>query len=254
MPLPRRSLLPLLLSGLGADGAAATQALRLVSDELAPYVMATGPGAAEGIDVDIARQALASQGGPALSVALLPWRRALQQLERGEADLAPSVRRTPEREAFLAFSLPYGGGVRHRLVSAPDARRVVRDVAALRDLSVGLVKGYAYPALLARAPGLRPVYVNDKPALLRMAAARRFDVAVIAELTGAWLLHELGLSEQLRVHPFVMTEGRQTQFAISRRSPRAMAALEPLNRGLARFSRADWLRFEKPYQRPLTPL
>lgn len=256
MNVPRRSLLPLplLLSGLGGGVRASGQVLRMVSDEIAPYVMASAGGEPRGIDVDIARKALASQGGPPLQVSLLPWRRALQQLEAGEADFAPSVRRTPEREAFLAFSNPYGASVRHRLVSAPQLGRRVRGVQDLQGLSIGLVKGYVYPELLSRVAGLRQVIVNDKPALLRMVAAGRFDVAAITELTGAWLVHELGLAEQLRVHPFVMSEGRQTQFAFSRRSPQALEALAQLNRGLSRFSAADWPRFEKPYLRPLTPI
>jgi polar amino acid transport system substrate-binding protein len=253
LPLRRRSLTGLLAgAGLPVLGQAAT--LRMVSDAATPHVMPAGHPLGEGIDVDIARQALASQGVTGLQLQILPWRRALAQLERGEADFAPAMRRTPEREAFLAFSRPYGTSVQHLLLSRAGMPLAVRSLRDLQGLRIGVVQGYAYPAQVVQAVGPRLVRVNDQVALLRMAAAGRFDAALISALAGIWMVHELGLADALRHHPLVVDEGRQTQFAVSRRSPHAQALLSALDRGLAKFDAAAWQRFERPYLKSLQAL
>jgi polar amino acid transport system substrate-binding protein len=247
----RRRTLAALLAGAGLNARSAAPAIRMVSDAVVPYVMPAGHPLGEGIDVDIARQALLGRNLPPLRLEVLPWRRALALLERGQADLAPAVRRTPEREAFLHFSQPYGTVVQHMLVSRAQATLRVRRLQDLRGLRVGLVQGYAYPVPVLEAIGPAVELVNDKNALLRMAAAGRFDAALISVLTGAWAVHELGLAGVLRRHPLVVEEGLQTQYAVSRASVHARPLLEALNRSLAPLDKAAWQRFERPYIRAL---
>jgi ABC-type amino acid transport substrate-binding protein len=179
MPCPRRQFLTLVtIPALGGAVPGAVATLRMVSETLPPYVLPEDHPLGEGIDVDIARQALGAQGGLPIRLERLPWRRALALLESGEADLAPGVRRTAERERFLAFSQPYGSVVRHRAYSAREVRFSVRRSADLAQWHVGLVEGYAYPESLLAALGARVSRLPDEPALLRVAAAGRVDVAL----------------------------------------------------------------------------
>ena len=253
MGLIRRHF-PALLAAAASAPWAAGAPLRLVTDPQPPESLPPGHPLGAGIDIDIVRQALVEAGGPALDVVYLPWRRALAELETGQADLAPGVRRTPERERFLAFSRPYGTPVRHLVVSGRGVTRAVRQLDDLRGLRVGVVRGYAYPPALLAAAGDSMVPVNDKKALLRMVAAGRFDAALINSSTGVWMLQELGLRESVRVHPLVFGEGRQTQFAVSRQSARRDQVLAWLNQGLAKLQRGGWERFERRYLQELPPV
>jgi ABC-type amino acid transport substrate-binding protein len=252
MPCPRRQFLTLVtIPALGGAVPGAVATLRMVSETLPPYVLPEDHPLGEGIDVDIARQALGAQGGLPIRLERLPWRRALALLESGEADLAPGVRRTAERERFLAFSQPYGSVVRHRAYSAREVRFSVRRSADLAQWHVGLVQGYAYPENLLAALGARVSRLPDEPALLRVAAAGRVDVALVTDLRARWAVQQLGLQQALRLHPFEFAEGHRTQMAFSRKSGPAMAALALMNRGLAQLERGGWQRFEQPYLQPL---
>ena len=246
MPCPRRQFLTLVtIPALGGAVPGAVATLRMVSETLPPYVLPEDHPLGEGIDVDIARQALGAQGGLPIRLERLPWRRALALLESGEADLAPGVRRTAERERFLAFSQPYGSVVRHRAYSAREVRFSVRRSADLAQWHVGLVQGYAYPENLLAALGARVSRLPDEPALLRV------DVALVTDLRARWAVQQLGLQQALRLHPFEFAEGHRTQMAFSRKSGTAMAALALMNRGLAQLERGGWQRFEQPYLQPL---
>lgn len=250
-PWRRRAVLtlPVLLAGLagGRVGGAAPRQLRLVSDPSPPYVMPAGHRLGEGIDVDIARTALALAGFNAVELELVPWRRALAMLASGAADLAPAVRRTPEREKFVVFSQPYGEPVQHRFLTPTGSGLHVRHLRDLRGMRIGLVRGFAYPAPLREILGEPAAWATHKEALLRMAAARHIDVAVVNAVTADWLLSQLQLTRALDIQPYAYTSGERTQFALSRRSPAALAALEPLNAGLRQLEREGWGRFAARY-------
>jgi hypothetical protein len=82
---------------------AAAESLLMVCEVAPPYTLPPGDPRGAGIDVDIARAALARGGGPAPSMQFVPFRRALAMMASGEADLMFGLRRTPELEGFLQF-------------------------------------------------------------------------------------------------------------------------------------------------------
>lgn len=239
MSLRRR---PFTLTLLGASvGAAPTRAaapLRMAVEVDPPYVLPGHEPMGAGIDIDIARQALALGQGPDFRVQMLPFRRALILLESGQADLTLGLGITPERERYLAFSQPYGGEVRHQFITATGSRVVVRALDDLRRLRVGLVRGYAYPEGVARTVPQPSSWASSKSSLLRMVVAQRIDVAVIEAEAARWVAGELGLQSALQAQPFEIRSPSGAHFAFSRASPAAMAALGAMNRGLALMARS----------------
>jgi polar amino acid transport system substrate-binding protein len=234
MSLRRRSLtLTLLGAGAGAAPARGAAPLRLVAEVDPPYVLPGHEPLGAGIDIDIARQALALGQGPDFRVQLLPFRRALILLENGQADLTLGLGITPERERYLAFSQPYGGEVRHQFISATGSRVRVRALDDLRSLRVGLVRGYAYPEGVMRTIGQPASWASSKSALLRMVVAQRIDVAVMEAQAARWVAGELGLQAALQAQPFEIRSASGAHFAFSRASPAAMAARAAMDRGLA---------------------
>ena len=235
MPLQRRPFALTLLSAWPwAAGAAGAPPLRMAVEVDPPYVLPNAEPLGAGIDIDIARQALALGHGPDFQVQLLPFRRALILLESGQADLTLGLGITPERERYLAFSQPYGGEVRHQFIAAAGSRVNVRALSDLRGLRVGLVRGYAYPEGVLSTVGEPASWASTKASLLRMVVARRVDVAVMEAQAALWWASELGLQAALQAQPFEVRSPSGAHFAFSRASPAAMAALAAMNRGLAR--------------------
>lgn len=253
MPMQRRHFTTALAGLPAAASATAPRELLLAVSTLPPYVLEAGHPAGDGIDVDIAREALRLGGGYRLRVERLPWRRVLAMLEQGEADLTAAARETPERRQFLGFSRGYGGTVQHDFYMRRERGTAIRKLADLASLHVGVVAGFAFPPPLQAALGGQLDQAISLPTLLRMVAARRVDVAVVNHLPGRWLLQELGLADQLLRQPFSHDSGDQTHMAVSRVKPDQEAILAALDRGLAMLARAPggWARFETPYLKPL---
>jgi polar amino acid transport system substrate-binding protein len=242
------------LSALAAPAdTPATRRLVLVGDLNPPYRLGVGHPMGEGIDVDIAREALRLGGNYSLEVQQVPWRRALSMLEAGQADFSTGTRNTPERRQFAAFSGPYGRNVHHVCVTRIGwSDKPVRSLADMAGLTVGLVAGYAYPTALRAALTGRIEMALNMPTLLRMLAAQRIDLAVLSELPAQWLVQELKLSDQLLQQPYLHDSGAPTQMAFSLRRQGHAEALAAMNRGLAQLGKAgSWNRFETRYLQPI---
>ncbi len=237
MPMQRR---PLALSLLGALPWPAlgenVAPLRMAVEVDPPYVLPGSEPMGAGIDIELARQALALGGGPDFRVQLMPFRRVLALLESGQADLSLGMGRTPERERYMAYSQPYGGEVRHLFISAITSPIAVRTLDDVRGLRVGLVRGYVYPAPVLAAVGTPSSWASSRETLLRMVVAQRVDLAVMEAQAYRRVAQAQGLAAALRVQPFESRSPSGTHFVFSRASPAAMAALEAMNRGLVRMA------------------
>ena len=211
--------------------------LHLVSAALPPYVFEPGHAAGAGLDIDIAREALQRGGGWTVRVSVLPWRRALLMLEHGQADFAPSVRITAERRRFLNFSRPYGGHVRPAIYTRVGSEQVVKRLADLHGLSVGLAAGFELPPALQSAITGPIERATDASAVLRMLLAKRVQAVVLNELPAQWLVRESGWGAQVQAQPLVFDSGDETQMAFSLRSPWLSEGLAAANRGLESMAR-----------------
>ena len=101
----RRDLgLALGAASLGPAWAQAPRRLLLVNAPYPPFVMEAGDPEGEGMDVEIARQAL-EPAGYELGLQLFPWRRALAMLEQGAADLTTTLSLSGDRQRFLRYSV-----------------------------------------------------------------------------------------------------------------------------------------------------
>ncbi|WP_374433769.1 substrate-binding periplasmic protein [Inhella sp.] len=223
--------------------------LLLVSHVLPPYTLPEGSALGPGIDVDYARAALRAAGGQfELEVLQVPWRRALQMLELGEADFTTSVHITDERARYLSFSETYGASVRHYFFGRRAEGLKVQHLDELAGYRIGVVAGHAFPEPLTAALGSRLERAKDLPTLLRMLVAQRVQLAVGTDLPITWTIRELGLQSELEQQPLVHDSGRRTQMGFSRARPGHEQALEAMNRGLRLLARGDsWKRLEARY-------
>lgn len=118
---------------------------------------------------------------------------SLEALKDGRADLLPSVARTPQREAFMAFSSPY--------LDVPNVYVARRGVAAvgpdqtMAGLRVAAERGYAVIQLLhERHPQAAIVEFPDSAAALRGVSEGRADVYLGALPTTSHLVEKLLLT------------------------------------------------------------
>jgi polar amino acid transport system substrate-binding protein len=232
----------LILCALLLAGRASSCELRMAWKHDPPYQYEDAQQQLTGLEIEVARAALARLECRLVPVEL-PFARALAELEAGHVDIVPGVLPRPGRERYAHFSRP---GVRTRnlvfLRSSLEPGRRVATLDALQasDLRVGLERGAAYrdllQARLAR-PGTerRLEEATSLDALLRMLQMQRVDAIVADEYSTPYAARQLGLGTAIQASPIVIDEDAPV-FAFSRLSvppatvERFDVALEALRR------------------------
>jgi ABC-type amino acid transport substrate-binding protein len=129
------------------------------------------------------------------TLVTLPARPLQQQLDAmraHEADLVSSLRPTPERAAFLDFSIPY---VSVPAVLVTREGEPARTLASLAGRPVGVGQGYAVEAVVrARHPAVAWQALPDDEKALRGVLAGRLDAAVVDTASLAHVMRESGLA------------------------------------------------------------
>lgn len=156
-----------------------------------PFVFQRDDGVVDGLSVDMLRL-LQQRLGLALQwLPAAPLHEQLAAAREGRADLLSSLRPTPERAAFLAFTRPYAS-VPALLVQRRDASRQSLDQLAGRPVAVG--RGYAVEAVVRqRWPRVRWQAVSDDTVGLRGVADGRYDAAVADAASIAFITRRFGL-------------------------------------------------------------
>lgn len=126
---------------------------------------------------------IARQLGDTVHWQSVPWTRAQSMLRSGEADAITFMSQTPERERYAIF-LPDAALSTTRSAFITLAGTSGRyhwngDLAALRGIPIGVLKGYAYSREFDNDPSLtKRLVVGGNEQLLQMLKAERFALAV----------------------------------------------------------------------------
>lgn len=217
-------LAALAASGRAADGAPAPTPpgpVRAAPErDYGPFVFDAGRGP-EGLSVDLLRRVQQHAGLKVEWLPAAPLSQQLQMARQGQVDLLTSLRRTPERAAYLAFTSPY---VRvPAIVVARDGQ--ARPLAALRGQAVAVGAGYAVEQPLRAAhPDVRWQPVPDDEAALRGVADGRYAAAVVDSASAAFAVRRAALQGLVAAGEtgFVY----ELAFAVRRDRPDLLAALE----------------------------
>jgi ABC-type amino acid transport substrate-binding protein len=234
------------LSGLMAHAADLKPTLLLVTAPYPPFVNPTGDPQGEGIDIDIAREAM-RRGGYQIEVKMVPWKRALLMLERGEADFTTTISRSGDRDTYLAWSQGYRVTVGYRFYSKKGRGQTLSSMEDLDGRTLGITLGYFYPDVIAKRAKTRYANGNTLTNTVNMLDKGRADFMVVNGIAGAWEINRLGLMDQLELQPLTYTSNSPTYMAFS--LARAyQEPLEAMKRGLSSMSMDGTIvKLEKKY-------
>lgn len=192
----------LLASLLTLAQAAVARDLLAVGTHFPRVLELTEAGKPVGMSVDLLTQAAASQGHQ-IRFELYPWLRAQAMVEQGHADILIGPYRTPERELRFLFSQlafyedPLIFYVRRAQPGAAAAWH--GDFAALGQLPIGLVQGWAYGDALEAARARLRIHnaLNVETGLL-MLKAGRVDLLASNERNTTPVIEQLGLQNEVQ--------------------------------------------------------
>jgi len=154
--------------------AASADTVTLVTTEYPPYYAASLPE--KGV-VSAITAAAFKKVGYDVTVAFLPWARAVSEVEKGTYDGLLGVWHSAERERFLVYSDPILDN-EIGLVALKDRNISYKALSELKPYRIGTVRGYANPASFVEA-GLTTDEANDDLTNLKKLIAGRVDLALV---------------------------------------------------------------------------
>lgn len=234
-----------------ASAPALSGPLVLANTTYPPLVNPQGHASGEGVDVDIAREAL-RRGGYAgeIQVQWVPWKRVLFMLERGLADFTTTVNHSAERDRFLRWSTSYRAGKLYHFYTRRGAGLKLEKLQDLHGLRLALSAGYLYPQPVLDQVEGRLEHARDVAAAVQLVEHQRADVVLVTALVGLWEIRQLGIADRLERQPLQHFNPEPTFMAFSKASPRSPAALAAMDAGLAAMLRDGSItRIEKRYLR-----
>lgn len=240
-----------LLAAADARATDAAPTLVLVNAIYPPLVNPPGDAGGEGVDIDIAREAL-RRGGYTGGIELqwVPWKRALFMLERGLADFTTTINFSTERDRFLRWSKAYRAGKQYYFYTRKGSGLQLRRLGDLRGLRLALSDGFIYPQAVLDAATGKPELGRNVAGAVQLVERGRADVVIATALAGAWEIHQLGLTERVERQPLEHFNPEPTFMAFSAASPRAAAGLAAMNAGLTGMLRDGSIgHIEKRYLR-----
>ena len=175
-------------------------------------------------------------------VLLEDWQAALKALRAGQVDLLPSVAKTAEREAFMAFSAPYLTS--SSLIFTRNDVKVQR-VGDLAGRLVAIESGYVLQqALREWVPDVRWLEVADTREALRAVSSGRADAYVGDMIVASYQIRELNLTNlELRGETGLSTS--EFRFAVRQDWPQLVGlldlALEQVNHEEREAIKERWL-------------
>lgn len=241
----------LLLPGWAAAESAASGPLVLANTVYPPLVNPAGHASGEGVDIEIAREALKRGGWQGeISVQWVPWKRVLFMLERGLADFTTTVNYSTERDRFLRWSISYRAGKHYHFYTRRGAGLKIEKLQDLRGLRLAVGSGYIYPQPVLEQVEGRIEQARDVGAAVQLVEHGRADVVIVTALVGLWEIRQLGLADRLERQPLQHFNPEPTFMGFAKASPRAPAALAAMDVGLAAMQRDGSIgRIEKRYVR-----
>jgi len=232
-----------------------------VADRWMPY-NGRGGSAAEGYAIEILR-AVFEPMGHRVEYREMPWKRAIDDVLAGKADILIGSLKSDESE-YLFPKETLGKDLMCFYTNQPDWKFTGPE--SLSGVRVGLVKGYIYRDWLLetfrRSPRQFHVMHGDEPIirLLGMLKADRIQVMPGNKAVVEYYVKTLGLEEDVHLAGcFVDKEEKHLYFALSpahlERSKKLRAALDrgvaimrktgQLNHLLIKYGLKDWVRVKR---------
>ncbi len=200
----------------------ATDVIRYAVFPAPPYMIGADDEGSRmsGIDVDIVKE-IAKRGGYELRFIRAPWKRALELMRSGDADILSSAYLTPERKKFMQyFDRPY-------LRSLPIAFyyknnsgiRIDKFTDLYRYSDIGVLRGASYFKRFDTDPKIQKVEITTQEQLYPMLMHDRIKLMAGYIPTENYFILKYGYQNVIQRSDYIYNEPSNVYMAISRKSP-----------------------------------
>ena len=189
-----------------------------VQEDYLPFSSLDQSGKPVGIDVDIASE-MGKRAGYEVEFSVLPWKRVLSNVERGESDGAMGAFKRPEREIFAQYM---SNPTRYAVFGAFSPQKKPYDYSGLDSL-----KGKKLEALIGfavtpeidaavEAGELDVSRVRSVETAVKKIAAARVDVYMGNAYVTRYVASQLGVRDKIHESSTTLNEGEAVFSILSR--------------------------------------
>ncbi|AXE31672.1 hypothetical protein DK842_18250 [Chromobacterium phragmitis] len=194
--------------------------LTMCYDKYPPYAIGEfGESSTSGIKVKLLQE-IGKQLGVLVAVRILPWKRCLSEAKEGAVDGILPLYKTPEREQFMAFSLPVMRQYNCFLYrkSAFPGRIDWTDYQSLKSHHLGMEIGSVVDKEMeAIFESVRPIErAADSITLMKMMDSGRIDLATVDSNVGKYLVSQQGMGDTIGVSDVPIGRLSYAAFGFSR--------------------------------------
>lgn len=152
-------------------------------------------GSWTGIDVDMIRE-ICKQHGLEPEFKDLPWKRGLNDVEKGKVDGMFPLFRTEERIKFMYFPSEYIDTVKTVILVRKGSEIKINNLDELKDKKVATVAGFSYGPVFDNHAGLKKEECNDMETQARILHKGRVPAAVAPDLPFGFISRKLGFQDK----------------------------------------------------------
>ncbi|MFO8022556.1 MAG: transporter substrate-binding domain-containing protein [Perlabentimonas sp.] len=156
-----------------------------------PYCIVNEDGNADGFSIDLFKAA-AQAVGIDVNIKIGVWDKIKQDLAKGKIDALPLVGRTPEREDYYDFTLPY-----LRLHGAIFIRKDTKNIETIEDLkgkTIAVMEGDNAEEYIRRnSVSNRIIATHTFEDAFRLLEEGNADAVITQRITGLELLKKMGI-------------------------------------------------------------
>lgn len=174
-------------------------------------------GKAKGIDIDITDE-IASRLNVKVEYRYYPFKRCLESLERGEADLMGFLAYREERAAYLQYlQPPYQGDTKVFYVRRGEADRL-KTYSDLHKLRVGLMRGHKHFEPFDSDKKIDKHEADHNKSNYLKLVRDRIDVLIENDTQGPYKAHRFGVADKVEIAPYTVPMEKNGFFAMSKKS------------------------------------
>ena len=201
----------------------ADQIVTFVGDPWPPYVEGVlGEDASTGIVVEVVNEIFSRIDNTRARFPLIPWNRALSEVESGSHDGIGMLLKTPEREQYMVYSEPMlvGSSLVWSTTEPGEQAFEWNVISDFHGLRIGVIDGYSYGEEIDREiqqGRIEVIKLQTVERMFIMLANDRIDLALATDAVGMVLakkLPEAGIKAAKRP-----TDSDTYYLAISKKSP-----------------------------------
>ena len=210
--------------------------VQLVTESYIPYAFEENHQI-KGLAVDVVTEAFRRQGY-AVELKMLPWTRALQMVQDGDADGIFCAYYSEEREKYLHYleePLAYEAQFVYTLKNSPV--EFDGTLKSLEPYRLGMLQDYYFGPEFeeARKNGLiRVEEVTDLPTNIQKLLERRIDAMVDHHLSTLYYLKNMAVQDQIIEQPTPLREPEGLYLCFSRKREIDPALMESIDQELVK--------------------